>query len=49
LLLHRDAQPRDIATAYLQACILRKRLKTGLPASADNLQELRIVLHDTML
>lgn len=32
-----------------QACILRKRLKTGLPASSDNLPELRIILHDTML
>ena len=32
-----------------QACILRKRLKTGLPASPDNLPELRIILHDTML
>ncbi|KAI8471816.1 MAG: hypothetical protein J3K34DRAFT_224636 [Monoraphidium minutum] len=49
LVLHQEAQPKDIVTAYLQACILRKRLKTGLPASPDNLPELRIVLHDTML
>ncbi|GBF87876.1 hypothetical protein Rsub_00588 [Raphidocelis subcapitata] len=49
LVLHHEAQPRDIVTAYLQACILRKRLKTGLPASPDNLPELRIILHDTML
>lgn len=49
LVLHQEAQPRDIVTAYLQACILRKRLKTGLPASSDNLPELRIILHDTML
>lgn len=49
LVLHQDAQARDIVTAYLQACILRKRLKTGLPASPANLPELRIVLHDTML
>jgi len=33
----------------LQACILRKCLKAGQPLSADNLPELRIVLHDTLL
>jgi len=45
-------QPPLLATAtttHPKACILRKRLKTGLPASSDNLPELRIILHDTML
>jgi hypothetical protein len=32
-----------------QACILRKCLKMGQPISGDNLPELRIVLHDTLL
>jgi hypothetical protein len=33
----------------LQACILRKCLKTGQSLSPDNLPELRIILHDTLL
>lgn len=32
-----------------QACILRKCLKTGHSLSPDNLPELRIILHDTLL
>lgn len=32
-----------------QACILRKCLKTGQSLSPDNLPELRIILHDTLL
>lgn len=32
-----------------QACILRKVLKTGHSISPDNLPELRIILHDTLL
>jgi hypothetical protein len=34
---------------HLQACILRKCLKTGHSLSPDNLPELRIILHDTLL
>eukprot|EP00775_Hariotina_reticulata_P009254 gene9254-9420_t len=49
MVLHAEAQPRDMVQAYLQACILRKCLKAGQPLSADNLPELRIVLHDTLL
>lgn len=51
LVLHQEAAARDIVTAYLQACILRKRLKAGLPADAApaSLPGLRIVLRDTML
>lgn len=35
----------------LQACILRKCLKMGvfMPQPGDNLPELRIILHDTLL
>lgn len=36
-------------TLHLQACILRKVLKTGHSISPDNLPELRIILHDTLL
>jgi hypothetical protein len=32
-----------------QACILRKVLKSGVTLSPDNLPELRIVLHDSLL
>jgi len=49
MVLHVEATPRDIVQAYLQACILRKRMKMRLPASSDNLPELRILLHDTLL
>jgi hypothetical protein len=34
---------------YRQACILRKCLKTDQSLSPDNLPELRIILHDTLL
>lgn len=34
---------------HAQACILRKCLKAGVPMSHDNLPELRILLHDTLL
>jgi hypothetical protein len=39
----------SLGVLVLQACILRKCLKAGQPLSADNLPELRIVLHDTLL
>ena len=38
-----------LALVPLQACILRKCLKTGQSLSPDNLPELRIILHDTLL
>jgi hypothetical protein len=33
----------------LQACILRKCIKAGVQLSHDNIPELRIILHDTLL
>eukprot|EP00877_Chromochloris_zofingiensis_P009142 jgi/Chrzof1/4481/Cz14g14240.t1 len=49
IVLHAEASPRDMVQAYLQACILRKRLKTGLQTPPENVAEMRIVLHDTLL
>lgn len=49
IIFHQEASGRDIVQAYLQACILRKRLKTGTSLELDSLAELRIILHDSLL
>ncbi|KAF6259213.1 vitamin B6 photo-protection and homoeostasis-domain-containing protein [Scenedesmus sp. NREL 46B-D3] len=49
MVLHAEAQPRDMVQAYLQACILRKCIKAGVQLPHDNIPELRIILHDTLL
>ncbi|WIA40997.1 hypothetical protein OEZ86_004639 [Tetradesmus obliquus] len=49
MVLHAEAAPRDMVQAYLQACILRKCIKAGVQLSHDNVHELRIILHDTLL
>jgi hypothetical protein len=49
VVLHADAQGPDIVQAYLQACILRKRLRRGATVAPGDLAALRLVLHDTLL
>lgn len=49
VILHQAADPRDICQAYLQAAILRGRMKQGVRFHAGDLPELRIALQDSLL
>lgn len=49
VILHQEATAKDMVQAYIQACMLRKRLRAGHRVGMHNIAELRIVLHDTLL
>ncbi|GAX84178.1 hypothetical protein CEUSTIGMA_g11601.t1 [Chlamydomonas eustigma] len=53
VILHQTAENRDIYQAYLQACLLRRRIKHDrckyLHGGEHSLTELRIALQDTLL
>ncbi|KXZ46824.1 hypothetical protein GPECTOR_40g558 [Gonium pectorale] len=51
VLLHEKADPRDIVQAYLQACILRRRLRSTsspLPDPDEQTAELRLELQESL-
>jgi len=49
VVLHEAADQRDICQAYLQACILRTRIRQGLRLHVGEMAELRIALQDSLL
>ncbi len=44
VVFHHSADQRDICQAYLQACILRNRVRQGMRLHAGEMAELRIAL-----
>ncbi|GIL58857.1 hypothetical protein Vafri_13826 [Volvox africanus] len=50
VVLHERADPRDIVQAYLQACILRRRLRSDqpLPDPDEQIPELRLELQESL-
>ncbi|KAG2495233.1 hypothetical protein HYH03_006507 [Edaphochlamys debaryana] len=51
VVLHEKADPRDMVQAYLQACILRRRMRSGprLPDPSEQTAELRLELQESLV